>query len=63
MVKTNLKVKFGRRLRQDRGGTHIPQNTFLMLDRSNQIQGNQTLDELLELMARVVKGYHEKGRI
>jgi hypothetical protein len=56
-------IQSGHLIPLDRGGTHIPQNTFLMLDRSNQIQGNQTLDELLELMTRVVKGYHEKGRI
>ena len=56
-------IQSGHLIPLDRGGTHIPQNTFLMLDRSNQIQGNQTLDELLELMNRVVKGYNEKGRI
>lgn len=34
----------------DRGGIHYPTNTFLMLFRSNQIQGNLTLEELLEFM-------------
>ncbi|BAU10672.1 hypothetical protein LEP3755_11630 [Leptolyngbya sp. NIES-3755] len=44
----------------DRGGRHVPDNTFLMLARSNQIQGNQTLEELLELMERVVSGYQQR---
>jgi hypothetical protein len=38
----------------DRGGKHIPENTFLMLSRSNQLQGNLTLDELLSLMSEIV---------
>lgn len=41
----------------DRGGKHTPDNTFLMLARSNQIQGNQTLEELVALMERVVTRY------
>jgi transcriptional regulator with XRE-family HTH domain len=46
----------------DRGGRHVPSNTFLMLARSNQIQGNQTLDELLKLMERVILGYQERRK-
>ena len=38
----------------DRGGRHIPENTFLMLYRSNQLQGNLTLDELITLMETIV---------
>ena len=38
----------------DRGGVHHPENTFLMLFRSNQIQGNLTVEELLELMRSIV---------
>ncbi|PSV05929.1 hypothetical protein [Photobacterium leiognathi] len=39
----------------DRGGVHHPSNTFLMLFRSNQIQGNLTVNELLGLMRDIVK--------
>lgn len=38
----------------DRGGKHHPVNTFLMSFRSNQIQGNLTVEELLELMRAIV---------
>ncbi|WP_310481476.1 hypothetical protein [Chamaesiphon sp. VAR_48_metabat_403] len=38
----------------DRGGVHHPSNTFLMLFRSNQIQGNMTVDELLKFMRRTI---------
>lgn len=39
----------------DRGGIHHPDNTFLMLFRSNQIQGNLTVEELLNLMRTIVE--------
>lgn len=38
----------------DRGGRHEPQNAFLILQRSNQLQGNLTLPELLTLMEEIV---------
>ena len=38
----------------DRGGKHEPNNTFLMLARSNQLQGNLSVDELLSLMEQIV---------
>ncbi|MBR0318569.1 MAG: hypothetical protein IJQ86_04695 [Spirochaetia bacterium] len=38
----------------DRGGKHHPQNTFLMLARSNQLQGNLSVDELLDLMQEIL---------
>lgn len=38
----------------DRGGKHEPKNTFLMLARSNQLQGNLSVDELLALMESIV---------
>jgi hypothetical protein len=44
----------------DRGGRHIASNAFLMLDRSNQIQGNQTLDELIDWAHRLVQNYSRK---
>lgn len=39
----------------DRGGHHEPKNTFLVHARSNQLQGNLTLDELLALMRQIVE--------
>lgn len=38
----------------DRGGKHEPNNTFLVLARSNQLQGNLTLNELIDLMTEIV---------
>lgn len=42
----------------DRGGRHVPRNTFLMLARSNQIQGNQTVGELINLMRYIVEQHN-----
>lgn len=44
----------------DRGGRHEPINTFLILARSNQLQGNQTVEELLNLMAEILKRHEAK---
>lgn len=44
----------------DRGGKHVPKNAFLMLHRSNQLQGNLTLDELVALMDEIVKRHKDK---
>ena len=41
----------------DRTGRHVPDNTYLMYYRSNQIQGNLKMDELLELMERIHKDH------
>jgi hypothetical protein len=38
----------------DRDGRHVPENTYLMLARSNQIQGNMKMNELLDLMKIIV---------
>lgn len=43
----------------DRGGKHEPGNAFLMLARSNQLQGNLTVKELIELMSEIVKRHAE----
>lgn len=43
----------------DRGGSHHPTNTFLMLSRSNQIQGNQTMSELLDILRDIVRKHDE----
>ena len=47
-------VTSGHLIPLDRGGKHEPQNAFLMLHRSNQLQGNLTLDELIALMNQIV---------
>ena len=39
----------------DRGGKHVPENAFLMLKESNDLQGNLTLDELLQLMEDILE--------
>jgi len=41
----------------DRDGKHIPSNTFLMLKRSNQLQGNLTVTELLDLMQGILNSH------
>ena len=46
----------------DRGGKHEPKNAFLMLYRSNQIQGNLTVDELIALMDEIVKRHKAKKK-
>jgi hypothetical protein len=47
----------------DRGGRHVPHNAFLMLARSNQLQGNLTLDELVALMNAIVERHVEAGDV
>lgn len=52
-------INSGHLIPLDRGGRHVPSNAFLMLQRSNQIQGNQTLDELIDWARRFVRNYSE----
>ena len=42
----------------DRGGRHEPANAFLMLARSNQLQGNNTLPEMIDLMRHIVQRHN-----
>lgn len=44
----------------DRGGKHEPYNAFLMLHRSNQLQGNLTLQELIDLMNEIVAKHAQR---
>jgi hypothetical protein len=44
----------------DRGGKHEPKNAFLMLNRSNQLQGNLTVEELIDLMTIIVNRHRER---
>lgn len=46
----------------DRGGKHHPKNTFLMLARSNQLQGNLSVKELLSLMKEILNKHEELNR-
>jgi hypothetical protein len=39
----------------DRGGRHVPSNTSLMLKTSNDLQGNNTVDELLNLIQDILR--------
>jgi hypothetical protein len=43
------------------GGRHVPKNCFLVYGRSNQLQGNMTLDELLTLAERLVEEHKRRG--
>jgi hypothetical protein len=54
-------IQSGHYVPLDRGGKHVPKNAFLMLARSNQLQGNLTVDELLELM-RTVAARHDQRK-
>lgn len=45
----------------DRGGRHIPSNAFLILSRSNQMQGNMTIPEFLKLADDIVRRHKENG--
>lgn len=47
-------IQSGHLIPLDRGGMHEPSNTFLMLARSNQLQGNLTVQELLDLMGNIL---------
>jgi hypothetical protein len=38
----------------DRGGKHVPENTFLITRTANMLQGNNTVPELLEIMEGIV---------
>jgi len=46
----------------DRGGHHEPSNSYLMLKRSNSLQGNLKVDELLDLMDRILERHQYRGR-
>ena len=44
----------------DRGGRHLPENTSLMLKDSNDLQGNLTVEELLDMIQGILQRH---GRI
>lgn len=45
----------------DRGGKHVPDNTFLTLAISNNLQGNNTVEELLNMMWAIVNRHQSEG--
>jgi len=47
----------------DREGRHEPKNSFLMIKGSNSLQGNQTLDELLELIRQILNRHDERRNL
>lgn len=57
----NLKfLHSGHLIPLDRGGKHEPSNTFLVHSRSNQLQGNLTLEELIKLMKDIIGRHRDK---
>ena len=54
-------VQSGHLMPLDRGGKHVPENAFLMLARSNTIQGNLTLNELISLLVKIVDRHRKRG--
>lgn len=63
ILKNAREIQSGHLVPLDRGGRHEPRNAFLMLARSNQLQGNLTLDELLQLMNRILERHRELGHL
>lgn len=56
-------IQSGHLIPLDRGGKHEPCNVFLMLARSNQLQGNMTVDELVQLMEVIVLRHNERKHL
>ncbi len=60
IVRDARTIQSGHLVPLDRGGKHEPRNAFLMLPRSNQLQGNMTLDELLALMEQIIERHKRR---
>lgn len=54
-------IQSGHLIPLDRDGKHEPKNVFLMLYRSNQLQGNLTLEELVALMDTIVQKHKARA--
>ncbi len=63
VLRNAREIQSGHLVPLDRGGRHEPKNAFLMLARSNQLQGNLTVDELLALMGQILQRHRERGHI
>ena len=59
VLENPLLCQSGHLIPLDRGGRHEPSNAFLILARSNQLQGNMTLDELLQLMDEILERHRQ----
>ena len=59
-IEEPISIQSGHIIPLDRGGRHEPQNAFLMLRRSNQLQGNLTVDELVDLMEEIVRRHRRR---
>jgi len=55
-------IQSGHIIPLDRKGRHEPKNAFLMLPTSNQLQGNQTAEELFELMQAILRRREQNRR-
>ena len=53
-------IQSGHLLPLDRGGRHEPKNTYLMHARSNQLQGNLTVDEMVTVMEEIVMRHRQR---
>jgi len=56
------RIQSGHLVPLDRGGKHEPKNTFLMLKGSNALQGNYTVDELLNIMEQIVNRHKARKK-
>lgn len=61
VLKTPRMMTSGHIVPLDRGGKHQVGNVFLVLHRSNQMQGNMTLDEFLWLSETIVEKHKLSG--
>lgn len=52
-------IQSGHLVPLDRNGKHDVPNTFLMLKRSNSLQGNLTVEELLRLMEMILRNHNK----
>ena len=60
-LKEPRSINSGHLVPLDRGGRHVPENAFLMLHRSNQMQGNMSVKELIELMVQIVQRHAHRA--
>lgn len=61
ILRDRRRITSGHLVPLDRNGAHVPSNTFLIYGRSNQLQGNMRLDELLTLAAQLVERHKANG--
>ena len=54
-------IESGHLIPLNRDGRHTPDNAFLMLARSNDLQGDLTLDEMLGLMRAIVERHQQES--